>query len=261
MPYTLITGASNGIGREFAREFARRKSDMVLVARSESSLRNLSAELSPAGEPVIHLCIEDLSDPESPRRVHQYCRDRSLGVELIINCAGFGYAGEYDSMPLEALQEMIQVNTAAMAVLIRLFLPAMIAEKKGGIINVASIGGFQGISRLGLYSATKSFILTLSESLHEELKNKGIKVVVVSPGYIETGFHARARQHPECSILPLSSPSVVVKASIKGLIKNRLHVYPTMIDFLVVFFQRFLPRSAVLKTAAFLAPLKHKGER
>ena len=258
MSYTLITGASTGIGREFAREFAWRKSDMVLVARSESRLRELAAEMNPSGIADIHICAEDLGDPDSPRRIYDYCRERELKIGLIINCAGFGFAGTYDSMPLEDLQEMIQVNTAAMAVLIRHFLPGMIAEKNGGIINISSVGGFQGVARLGLYAATKSFIITLSEALHEELKDKGIKVVVVCPGYIDTGFHIRARQYPEHSILPVSNPAVVVKAAIKGLLKNKLHVFPTFLDFTLVFLQRFVPRMSVLKTAAFLAPLKYK---
>ena len=260
MPYTLITGASTGIGREFVREFARRKSDMVLVARSESRLQQLSAEVSPSGSPNIHICVEDLGDPESPQRVYDYCTKNALRVGLIVNCAGFGFAGDYASMALEELQEMVQVNTAAMALLVRLFIPDMIAQKKGGIINISSVSGFQGVPFLGLYAATKSFIITLSESLHEELSHEGIKVVVVCPGYIETGFHTRARQYPEHSILPVSDPSVVVKASIKGLYRNRLHVFPTFLDFLLVFLQRFLPKRVVLKTAAFLAPLKYKGE-
>ena len=259
MSCTLITGASTGIGREFVREFARRKNDMVLVSRSESSLQQLSAEVSPSGSPNIHICAEDLGDPESPRRIYDYCTKNALKVELIVNCAGFGFAGDYASMPLEELQEMVQVNTAAMALLVRLFIPDMISQKKGGIINVSSVSGFQGVPFLGLYSATKSFMITLSESLHEELSDKGIKVVVVCPGYIETGFHARANQYPEHSILPVSDPSVVVSAAIKGLYRNRLHVFPTVLDFLLVFLQRFLPKRAVLKTAAFLAPLKYKG--
>ncbi|MCG8342518.1 MAG: SDR family oxidoreductase [Chlorobiales bacterium] len=260
MSCTLITGASNGIGREFVREFARRKSDLVLVARSESLLRQLIAEVSPAGSPEIHICAEDLGDPQSPQRVYEYCARNALRVELIVNCAGFGFAGGYASMPLDELQEMVQVNTAAMAVLVRLFIPDMIAQKKGGVINISSIGGFQGVPFLGLYAATKSFIITFSESLHEELSDQGIKVVVVCPGYVETGFHARANQYPEHSILPVSKPSVVVKAAIKGLYRNRLHVFPTFLDFLLVFLQRFLPRRVVLKTAAFLAPFKYKGE-
>lgn len=256
MSYTLITGASTGIGQEFVREFARRKCDMVLVARSEERLQRLSAEVNPSGNLDIHVCAEDLGDPDSPGRIYEYSVQKGLKIGLIVNCAGFGFAGDYTSMPLADLQEMVQVNVAAMALLVRLFMPDMIAKKKGGIINVSSVSGFQGVAFLGLYSATKSFITTLSESLHEELKDKGIKVVVVCPGYIETGFHARAHQYPEQSMLPVSEPSVVVKASIKGLYKNRLHVFPTFLDFLLVFLQRFLPRSTVLKTASFLAPLK-----
>lgn len=257
MSCTLITGASNGIGREFAREFARRKSDMVLVARSESLLQQLRMEVSPAGSPEVHICAEDLAEPESPRRIFEYCTRNKLQVGLIVNCAGFGFAGEYVSMPMDELQEMVQVNNAAMAALLHFFIPDMIAQKKGGIINISSVSGFQGVPFLGLYAATKSFIITLSESLHEELGSRGIRVVVVCPGYIETGFHVRARQYPEHSLLPVSDPSIVVKAAIKGLYKNRLHVFPTFLDFLLVFLQRFLPKRAVLKTAAFLAPLRY----
>lgn len=260
MSCTLITGASTGIGREFVREFARRKNDMVLVSRSESGLKQVAAEVSSSAGPNIHICAEDLGDPESPGRIYDYCSREGLRVELIVNCAGFGFAGDYASMPLKELQEMVQVNTSAMALLVRLFIPDMISRRKGGIINVSSVGGFQGVPFLGLYAATKSFIITFSESLHEELSEQGIKVVVVCPGYIETGFHARANQYPEHSILPVSGPSVVVKAAIKGLYRNRLHVFPTFLDFLLVFLQRFLPRRVVLKTAAFLAPLKYKGE-
>ncbi len=260
MSYTLITGASTGIGKEFVREFARRNSDMILVARSQSKLQELTAELSPSGVPDIYICAEDLADPQSPRKIYDFCRERELRVELIVNCAGFGFAGEYGTMPIEELQEMIQVNNCSLAGIIRHFVPDMIERKKGEIINVSSISGFQGVACLALYAATKSFIITLSEALHEELKDKGIKVIAVCPGYIETGFHTRARQYPEHSLLPVSNPSVVVKASIKGLLKNKLHVFPTFLDFLLVFLQRFLPRAAVLKTAAFLAPFKSQGD-
>ncbi len=260
MSCILITGASTGIGREFAREFARRKNDMVLVSRSEHGLRQVAAEIGSSGSPAVHICAEDLGDPESPQRIYDYCSKKGLRVELIVNCAGFGFAGGYETMPLRELQDMVQVNTAAMALLVRLFIPDMIARRKGGIINVSSIGGFQGVPFLGLYAATKSFIITFSEALHEELSEQGIKVVVVCPGYIETGFHTRANQYPEQSMLPLSKPSVVVKAAIKGLYRNRLHVFPTFIDFLLVFLQRFLPRRAILKSAAFFAPLRYKEE-
>ena len=140
MFYTLITGASTGIGQEFVHEFARRKCDMVLVARSERRLQELSEEVNPSGNLDIHICAEDLGDPDSPRRIYEYCARKELRVGLIVNCAGFGFAGDYASMPLTELQEMVQVNVAAMASLVRLFIPDMIAEKKGGIINISSVG-------------------------------------------------------------------------------------------------------------------------
>ena len=257
MSCTLVTGASSGIGREFAREFARRGNDLVLVARSGEALRELSDDLERKGIDI-HLCAEDLGDPEGPSRIYEYCRRKELRIGLIVNCAGFGFAGRYGSMSPDLIREMLQVNAASTALITRLFLPGMIARKSGGIINVSSLSGFQGVALLGLYSATKAFLLAFTESLHEELKGTGIKVVAVCPGYVDTNFHARAGQQPEGSLLPLSDAGVVVKAAIRGLLKNRVVVFPTILDSVLVFLQRFLPRSTVLKTAAFLAPLREK---
>ncbi len=255
MPHTLITGASTGIGRAFALEFARRRNNLVLVARSGDRLRELAAEIRRENRVDVRVCPEDFSDPASAERVFDFCRKHALDVDMMINSAGFGYAGAYESISLNGLDDMIQVNMLALAKLIRLFVPHMVARGSGNIINIASMGGFQGVPFIGLYAATKSFIITLGEALHEELRHKGIRVVTVCPGYIETDFHARSGQDPSKSILPVYSASVVVKASIKGLMRNRVQVFPTALDFLLVFLQRFIPRQMVLKIAAFLAPL------
>jgi len=254
MSCTLITGASSGIGKEFAREFARRGSDLVLVARSAGALRELAVELGGGGREM-HVCVADLCEPESPGRIYEFCRENGLRVDVLVNCAGFGFAGRYDAMPPGVLQEMVQVNAASLAMMTRLFLPGMISRNTGGVINVSSLSGFQGVALIGLYSATKSFIITLTESLREELAGTGVKATVVCPGYVRTAFHERAGQEPERTPLPLSDARTVVRSAIRGLQKNRLLVFPTALDALLVFFQRVLPRRIVLKTAALLAPL------
>ncbi|ACF45338.1 short-chain dehydrogenase/reductase SDR [Prosthecochloris aestuarii DSM 271] len=255
MSYTLITGASTGIGKAFALEFARCGHNLVLVARTKGRLEELASEIRRCNPVNVRICIMDFSDPASAEQVYRFCRKHALEVDVLVNCAGFGYAGGFDSMPLSAIEEMMQVNMLALAKLTRLFVQHMVAGGVGSVINIASMGGFQGVAFIGLYAATKSFIITLGEALHEEFRDKGIRVVTVCPGYIKTDFHARSGQNPSLSMLPVYDTSVVVRASIKGLAKNRVLVFPTLLDFLLVFLQRFTPRQIVLKIAAFLAPL------
>ncbi|ASQ89759.1 short-chain dehydrogenase [Prosthecochloris sp. GSB1] len=259
MSCTLITGASSGIGKEFAREFARRGNDLVLVARSIEALRELAGELRGGGR-EIHVRAEDLSEPEGPGRIYEFCRENGIRIDLLVNCAGFGFAGRYDAMPPAVLQEMVQVNAASLAMMVRLFLPGMISRNAGGVINVSSLSGFQGVALIGLYSATKSFIITLTESLREELAGTKVKATVVCPGYVRTAFHERAGQEPGQSLLPISDARLVVRSAIRGLQKNRLLVFPTALDALLVFLQRILPRRFVLKTAALMAPLGNRDE-
>lgn len=254
MDYTLITGASSGIGRAFAFECARRKSNLVLVARSGQVLDGLARELASAYGIRVEVCTADLSEPDSARRVFSFCRNRSLHIGLLINSAGFGCAGEYADMPPDELESMVQVNMLSHARLIRLFVPSMLGCRKGGIINVASLGGLQGVAFLSLYSATKSFVMTLSEALHEELRGTGVRVVAVCPGYVDTGFHDRSGQDPSQSVMPVYDASRVVRAALRGLKKNRGRVFPVFSDTVLAGLQRCTPRKVVLRLAALLAP-------
>ncbi len=253
MLFTLITGASMGIGEAFAREFARRGHNLVLVARSGDRLQALAEEFQRHRGVEVLVCVEDLVDAESPARIYAFCRRQSADVDMLVNCAGLSRAGDFDDMPLEKLEEIMMVNMLAMARLTRLFLPDMIARRGGSIINVASLGALQGVPGLGLYSATKAFILTLSEALYAELKGKGIKVVALCPGFINTGFFERASHNRANLRLPMSETGVVVEAAIKGLKNNRLRVFPTLIDRVLVFSQRVVSRKIVIWLAGFLA--------
>ena len=152
----------------------------------------------------------------------------------------------------------MMVNMMAMARLTRLFLPDMVARRGGSIINVASLGALQGVSGLGLYSATKAFVVTLSEALYGELKGKGIKVIAVCPGFINTGFFERAGHNRANLRLPMSETGVVVKAAIKGLKKNSVRVFPTLIDRVLVFSQRLVSRKIVIWLAGFIAAVKDR---
>ena len=258
MLFTLITGASMGIGEAFAREFARRGHNLVLVARSGDRLQALAEEFRQERGVEVQVCVEDLGDAESPARIYEFCRRQSADIALLVNCAGLSRAGDFDDIPLEKLEEIMMVNMLAMARLTRLLLPGMIARRGGSIINVASLGALQGVPGLGLYSATKAFILTLSEALYAELKEKGIQVVAVCPGFINTGFFEHAGHNRANLRLPMSETSVVVKAALKGLKKNRVRVFPTLIDRVLVCSQRLASRKIVIGIAGFIAAVKDR---
>jgi len=256
MRYTLITGASMGIGEAFAREFAAMGHNLLLVARSADRLHSLAEELRRERRVEVTVCVEDLGDPESPARIYEFCRRQHASVDLLVNCAGLSRAGDFIDIPYEKLEEIMMVNMMAMARLTRLLLPDMVERKKGGIINIASLGGLQGVPGLGLYSASKAFVITLSEALHVELKEKGINVVALCPGFIDTGFFEHAGHNAANIRLPISGIEVVVKAGIKGLKKNRIRVFPTMIDNLLVFSQRVVSRETVVQLAGYFAGVR-----
>jgi short-subunit dehydrogenase len=253
MRCTLITGASMGIGEAFAREFARRGNNLILVARSAELLHALAAELRLKRRVEVLVCVSDLTRPTAPEEIHQFCLREGVRVDLLINAAGLSSAGAYSGIPTEKLEELMAVNMLALARLTRIFSADMAASGEGGIISIASLAGLQGIAGLGLYSATKSFVITLTEALHEELKPSGVKVLAVCPGFIETGFFAVAGHDPATILLPISDASVVVKAAVRGLMKNKMRVYPTLIDTLLAFAERLAPREVSVRLAAFLS--------
>ena len=148
------------------------------------------------------------------------------------------------------------VNMVALANLTRLFACDMVQRKRGGVINVASLGGIQAVPGLGLYSATKSFVITLSEALHIELKEKGVAVVALCPGFIDTGFFSHSGHNAAALRLPVYGIDLVIKAALRGLKQNRMRVFPTALDKLLVFSQRMVTRQTAIRLAGFFAAVK-----
>jgi len=240
-----------GIGEAFAREFAHSGRNLVLVARSGEKLHSLAEELQEEYSIEVEICVEDLSDAESPGRIYEFCSRKKASVDLLVNCAGLSCAGDFAEMPSEKLHDIIMINVMAMARLTRLFLSDMVSRNKGGIINVASLGGLQGVPGLGLYSATKSFMITLTEALHVELSGTDVQVVALCPGFIDTGFYKHAGHNAANIRLPMSGTEVVIKAAIKGLKQNRIRIFPTVMDSVLAFSQRLVTRRIVIRLAGF----------
>ena len=253
MFFSLITGASMGIGEAFARELGARGHNLVLVARSGEKLHTFAEALRKERGIRVEVCVVDLSYVDAAVFVYEFCTQLDIEVDFLVNCAGLSRAGYFDDILLEKLEEIMMVNMMAMAKLIRLFASDMVVRRQGNIINVASLGGLQGVPGLALYSASKAFVITLTEALYRELKNKGINVVVVCPGFVDTGFFEHAGHNAAKIRLPLSGTDMVVKAAIKGLVKKKIRVFPTMLDVILAFSQRLVSRKTVVRLAGFFA--------
>jgi short-subunit dehydrogenase len=210
--WAVITGASSGIGRSVARQLAAERKNLVLAARRTDRLAELAASL-----PVQVECFGlDLEDREAPRRLFEFTESKGLEVDLLVNNAGFGIYGEIRDMDPDRQFAMVQVNCAAVVVLTRLYLPAMVARKAGEILIVASTASFQAVPYQATYAATKAFDLIYAEGLAEEVKRFGIKVCALCPGQTETEFHAIASE-PIPKGMPVHSSDEVARIGLKAL--------------------------------------------
>ena len=188
----LITGASSGLGKEFARIHASKGGDLVLVARSKDKLDELKSDLQKQYGVSVFVVVKDLSDQYAPKAVYDELKSKKIRVDYLINNAGFGDFGLFAETDWEKQLEMINLNVTCLTYLIRLFIPDMIENKDGKILNIASTAAFQPGPTMSVYFATKAFVLSFSEAIANEVKGTGVTVTALCPGATETGFKAAA---------------------------------------------------------------------
>lgn len=237
-PWAVVTGASAGLGEQFAQALARRGLDLVLVARRQDRLERLAADLRREQHVQTRVLALDLEQPDAPEQLAREVAGLDLG--LLVNNAGFGWQGSFMEQDPAALRRMIRVNCEAPAMLARLLLPQIAARGAGGMILVASTAAYQGVPQMSVYGATKGFDLLLGEALGEEIKATGVDVIVVSPGHTATEFHAIA--NVQSAVAGVSArPEAVVKETLERLGRSRSFVHGRLNRFLV-FAQRFSTR-------------------
>src|SRR5437588_3456954 len=190
-PLALVTGASGGIGAALARELARHGHDLVLAARGVAAMEALAAELSAEGANVTVIAA-DLAQPGAAASLAGEIARRGLGIEILVNNAGLGAAGRFDKVDPVRINEMLQVNIVALSELTRLVLPGMIARRRGRVMLVASVAGFQPGPHMAAYFASKAYVLSLGEALAYELRGTGVTVTTLCPGATATNFFAVA---------------------------------------------------------------------
>ena len=189
----LITGASGGIGEALARQLAQRGVHLVLVARTESRLQALAAELRAAHGLRVEVVAQDLTLPGAATQIEAAVDALGLTIDVLVNNAGFASYGEFHALPLEHELEMIQVNVTALTDLTHRFLPGMVERRRGRVLNVASTAAFMPGPLMAVYYATKAYVLSFSEALNEEVRGSGVHVTALCPGPVATGFQDRAR--------------------------------------------------------------------
>ena len=249
MKTTLITGASSGIGEEFARQYAARGENLFLVARSEDKLQALGAELAARHKIDAQYFALDLSQTDAAQKLFDETARRGLEVETLINNAGFGGVGGFTSQARERQLNMIDLNIRSLVELTHLYLPLMRERGRGAVINVASVAAFQGVPYFAVYAATKAFVLSFSEAIAEENSAQGVRVLALCPGATETNFFDAAQaQSPKAR--PMQTSKEVVDIAFAALQGGKSHTVCGWPNRLMIFAERFAPRRVVQKMAA-----------
>jgi short-subunit dehydrogenase len=248
MKTTLITGASSGIGEEFARQLAARGENVALVARSEAKLRALCDELGRTHKVDAQYVVQDLAEDGAAAKLYAETKRRGLSVETLINNAGFGAMGDFANLDVERALQMIDLNVKALTALAFYYLAPMRERRSGTIINVASTAAFQGVPYMAVYAATKAFVLSLSEALWEENRAYNIHVMALCPGVTETNFFEAAQSgkgRPPMRVA--QTPKEVVETALRGLKRGRSHVISGWANYFMTEAERLAPRSLVAR--------------
>ena len=241
----LITGASAGLGVEFARQLSKRGHRLVLAARRKDRLDALARELGNARAVAI-----DLSKANAAAKLMADLEAAGEQVEILVNNAGFGLIGRFAELDPKRERQMIDLNVGALTDLCRAVAPGMIKRKSGAILNVASTAAFQPGPKMAVYFATKAFVLSFTEALHEELRPHGVKVTCLCPGPTRTEFGEVAGFGGNGAFDKVAMEAgEVVEAGLKGMDRNRAVIVPGLVNKIGAISTRFAPRSVVRKIA------------
>ena len=245
--WALITGASAGIGVALANELAVGGVNMVLTARRQDRLEELSHSLESKNKIKTAVFAADLADPSGPEKIYEFTREQKIEVELLINNAGFGAYGELHTVEPKRLLDMVQVNCSAVVHLTRLFLPAMVERHSGDVLILASTASFQAVPYISTYAATKAFDLFFAEGLAEEMKHYGINVCALCPGSTESEFHVVAGQ--EKFMRKAETAEKVARTGLAALAAGKSYVISGLGNYLGTWGERLVPRRMVTRIA------------
>jgi short-subunit dehydrogenase len=246
--WALVTGASAGIGVALAQELAAGGTNLVVTARRKDRLEELARSLGTKHKVKTEVFVADLVEPNSPEKVFAFTRQKGIEIDLLINNAGFGQYGEFPSVDTQRLLDMVQVNCSAVVHLTRLYLPEMVARRRGDVLILASTASFQAVPYISTYAATKAFDLLFAEGLAEEMKPYGIRVCALCPGSTESEFHVVSGQ--EKFMRRAETAEKVARTGLKALAAGKSYVISGLGNYLGAHGERLVPRRFVTKLAA-----------
>lgn len=227
----LVTGASSGIGRDIARELAKRKYNIIAVARNEDALKDVKKELEEIYKVEVDIRTIDLIDRDGCKKLHKDIKEKYGAIDVLINDAGFGTCGKFTDTDLEKELGMIDTNIVALHILTKLFLKDMVEVNKGHILNVASIAGFMPGPLMATYYSTKAYVVRLTQSIRQELfmAHSKVKVSALCPGPVKTNFSKVA--DVKFNLLE-SNSKYVAKYAVQRMFMNRILIFPSFIMWL-----------------------------
>jgi short-subunit dehydrogenase len=254
-PVALVTGASAGIGVEFARQLAARGFDLVLVARRQDRLDALAAELRAADSALtVRVIAKDLAAPDAAGEINWKLSHDGVAVDLLVNNAGFGWIGSFVRQDPRDAAGQIAVNVNALVALTHAFLPGMVERRRGGVINVASTASFQAVPNMATYGATKAFVLSFSEAVHEEVRHRGVCVLAICPGATATEFFSVAGEWKQSG--PVRTSADVVHTALRAFEKNDAVAIDGAANRVLTIASALAPRSVKRRAAGTLMGLK-----
>jgi len=242
--WVLVTGASSGLGVEFAKLLAERNANLVLVARRTEPMEQLAEAIQKAQSVQVVVIGIDLSRPGAAAELKAQLDERGIGIEVLVNNAGFGVYGEFLDQSVEKIAEMVRLNIMTLTELTHMFGQEMANRGHGQILLVASVLGYQAVPGYAAYAASKAYVLHLGEALHKELAPRGVSVTTVSPGTTAIAFGAIAGEKHSLLLKALSmKPQVVAKTGLLAAMRGKASVVPGFLNKVNVFMDRLMPRS------------------
>ncbi len=260
MPYALITGASKGIGRAIAFELAKRNYDLLLTSRSLDLLNHVSEEIKKIYPVQIHFMAIDLSIINGPQKLYEWCVANNYPVSILINNAGAGMSGSFESSSFENNTRLIYLNVLAPTQLCQLFIPLLEQHSQSYILNIASTASYQAVPYLAVYASCKAYIQKFSRSLSHELSRRGISVTCISPGPTDTDW-AKTAAVPAKALKMAAKlnmhPSKVAQIAVKSMFGKKMEIVPGFVNKLGVFLAWLSPKRISEKVASRLYEQKN----
>jgi short-subunit dehydrogenase len=253
-PFTIVTGGSEGIGAALARRYAFRKHDLLLIARSEAKLASIAAELRKASGVEVNVLALDITSPGAAAAIDAALTRTGGYAHILVNNAGIGLSGAFAELQREEVERLMDLNIKALTVLTHHVLPGMRQRRAGGVINIASLGGYGPGPWQAVYYASKAYVLSFSEAVAAEVAADGVRVCAVAPGPVNTAFHERMGAEGAWyrRLVPPLAPATVAWWTERGFTLGARVIVPGLINMLMSLALRLVPHRILVPIVGWL---------